>query len=151
MEDGVARIGGTKEALVKRLSLTSIGIAAGVLFFAHALVPDSNAWPIIWPAAAGGVAVYRRSRESHGFFKGIGAAIRTGTIAGLVFVIATAAALALLGTSAFAPLSQALGATGPIVLNEMVLVSLAVAAGVGIAGAALVGVAAYPVTRRLVT
>ncbi len=134
---------------MKRWSLSSIGLAAGVLFFAHALVPDSNAWPIVWPALAGGVAGYRAARERPGFLKGVGAAIGAGAIAGLVFLIATAAALTLLGTSAFAPAARALGATGPIAMNEMVLVSLAVAALIGTAGAALAGVATYPVTRRL--
>ena len=40
-----------------------VGIFLGLLFFVHALVPNSNAWPLIWPIIAGFMAVWLSARK----------------------------------------------------------------------------------------
>jgi len=136
---------------MRQISLPiKIGILLGFLFFAHAMVPDSNAWPLIWPVAAGAMAVFlaARSGRLRTFWQGAGAAVKAGAVAGAFFFAATAAALWLLSTASFEPLARTLGADGPIAVNTNVLLSLALTAIIATAVAAISGAAMYPLARR---
>jgi hypothetical protein len=125
-----------------------VGIVAGIGFFLHAMIPNSNAWPMLWPAAAGmlGVVLTARSGQGSGFWRSIGVGLKTGAVAGAVFFAATALSLWLLSTSGLTPLARQLGAEGPINLGAA-LVGIAMAALMGLALAALTAGAAYPIAR----
>jgi hypothetical protein len=133
---------------MNQLSLKTVGLAAGILFFAHAMVPNSNAWPMVWPALAGALAAYRAARPGRGFLVGVGRAGGAGAIAGVLFLFATAAVLALLSMSSFAPVARTLGADGPVALNGAVLAGLGFAAALGVVLAACAGALVYPLARR---
>ncbi len=131
-----------------RLSTTvSIGLILGLAFFAHAMINNSHAWPLVWPLAAGSLAVAITARKDrlHSFWRGIGLAVKAGSVAGALFFAATLAALALLASSE--PLGAALGAEGPIVIGLNLVLSLAFAALLGVLLAAMAGAATYPMIR----
>lgn len=128
-----------------------VGIVLGLLFFAHALIPNSNAWPLVWPLIAGSLVVVLAAREERvgSFGQGIGVAVKAGATAGLLFFVATAAALWLLSSRALEPVARGLGAEGEISLSPAILAALAIAALIGTGLAALSGAATYPIARRL--
>ena len=126
-----------------------VGLFMGVGFYLHAMIPNSNAWPMLWPAAAGavGVLLALRSGRRFGFWASIGVGLKTGAVAGLVFALATAFSLWLLSSPSLSPLARQLGAVGPISLSSAVLASLAVAAIAGMALAGLGAGATYPIAK----
>jgi hypothetical protein len=130
-------------------STLKIGTVSGVAFFLHAMVPNSNAWPMLWPAAAGAVGVMLARRGGHGpgFMRSIGIGLKTGIVAGVVFFAATVVALWLLSTEGLAPFARELGAEGPINLSVATLAGLAFAAMIGSALAPVTAGAAYPFAR----
>ena len=73
------------------------GVLASSLLFAHALVPASGAWPLLWTLAGGALAVACMRRA--GRLGGLGHAVTTGLKAGLLGAVlfVAAAALVLLG------------------------------------------------------
>ena len=125
-----------------------VGIVAGIGFFLHAMIPHSNGWPMLWPAAAGmfGVLLAARAGQSPGFWGSIGLGLKTGAIAGAVFFAATAVSLWLLSNSELTPLAHQLGAEGPINVGAAV-VGLGFAAILGFALAGLSAGAAYPLAK----
>ena len=129
-------------------SAAMIGALGGLLFFAHAMIPNSHAWPLLWPAMAVVAAAARSGAMQAGLMRWVARAAGAGLIAGALFLVATAAALNLLGMPGFGGMARALGANGPVLFNGAVLLSLAVAALIGVIAAALAGAAAYPVARR---
>jgi hypothetical protein len=126
-----------------------VGVVAGIGFYIHAMIPNSNAWPMLWPAAAGmlGVVLTARSGQGVGFWRSIGVGLKTGAVAGSVFFAATAVSLWLLSSSGLTPLARQLGAEGPINLGAAV-VGLAFAAILGFALAGLSAGAAYPLAKH---
>lgn len=112
----------------------TVGLVAGLLFFAHAMINNSHAWPLVWPLAGGAAAVWfaARRRRLHGFWSGLGAGAGAGTVAGVLFVVATAIALQALGLRA---------------VDAKVLSGLAVAAAIGLALAVVAGALAFPFAR----
>lgn len=136
---------------MKRASLPlKVGIPLGLLFFGHAMVPNSNAWPLIWPLVAGAVVVIlaaRRGRLAH-FWQGLGTAVGAGAAAGMLFFVATVISLWLLSLPALEAVARLFGAAGPLVLNPFTFVGLAAAALIGTALAALSGAATYPFAQR---
>ena len=70
-----------------------LGLLFGALFFAHAAVPDTRAWPLIWPAVGGALAVIMCAKcgKRSANFAGTGA--RTGAASAIVFVVAGATLL----------------------------------------------------------
>ena len=56
------------------------GLVVGLLFFAHAMIKNSHAWPMVWPLVAGAAAVViaARREQLHGFWSGIGIAAKSG-------------------------------------------------------------------------
>jgi hypothetical protein len=134
--------------MAKVSNALKVGIAGGIAFFAHALVPGSNAWPLLWPALAGMVGVFLAGRNGAlGFWGSVRVGLKAGAVAGAVFFVATAAALWLLSTSRFDSFARQLGAEGPIAVSAPVVTGIAIAALLGLAVAALSGGAAYPLSR----
>lgn len=108
------------------------GLAGGLLFFGHAMVNNSHAWPLVWPALAGAVAVWLAHRErTSGYAADLMSAGIAGVIAGAVFFGATAIALSRLG-----------------LLSDNGLSGLAVAALLGLASALVVGGLTHPLAKR---
>ena len=125
-----------------------VGILAGIGFFLHAMIPNSNAWPMLWPAAAGlfGMLLTARRNPGLGFWGSIGVGLKSGAVAGAIFFLVTALSLWLLSSSALTPLARQLGAEGPINLGAAVI-GIGVAALIGSALAAITAGAAYPIAR----
>ncbi len=108
------------------------GLIGGLFFFAHAMVNNSHAWPLVWPALAGVFAVWSaRDAKGASFGTGLKKAAVAGSIAGVVFVVATAMALTQLG------LLKNTGITG-----------LAFAAVIGLLASVIAGSVAHPIARR---
>ena len=108
------------------------GIGGGLLFFAHAMINNSHAWPLVWPFLAGVLAVWTSRTGGHATYGAdIGRAAGVGLIAAIVFVLTTAFTLSQLGSY---------GGAG--------LVGLVLAAAIGLLGAMLGGALAHPLARR---
>lgn len=128
----------------------SVGLVVGLLFFAHAMIRNSHAWPMVWPLVAGGAAVLiaARREQLHGFWSGIGVAAKSGLIAGAIFFVSTAAALALLASGSFDGAAAALGAEGPLVVGGAMLSAIALVAAGGVLLAILAGAVTFPFVRK---
>lgn len=131
------------------LSTTKIGLIAGLLFFSHALIPYSHAWPLIWPLLGGALAMHHvsRRRDERGFWGLLSASAKAGLVAGLFFFVTTAAAFILLSQTSLAPLAASLGAAEGITLSTPVILSLALAALIGVAATIFSGSLTYPFVR----
>ena len=141
--------------MLQRLSpTTSTGLLFGLLFFLHAAVPDSHAWPMLWPTLAGGTAVYFAMQESsrRGFFGSLGLGAKAGIVAGVVFLIATVPMLYVVRMPSLEPVARALGADGAVSLSPSVVLMLA---ATGLVGGLLCGVVgsalAHPLLKRRTT
>ena len=108
------------------------GLGGGLLFFAHAMINNSHAWPLIWPFLAGALAVWT-SPSSHrrGYGADVGKAAMVGLVAGAIFVLATAVTLSQLGLD-----------------GRIGLAGLTIAAVIGLAGATLGGALVHPLAKR---
>jgi hypothetical protein len=119
------------EAFMHARSLV-FGLVGGLLFFAHAMINNSHAWPLVWPFLAGVLAVWTSRTGDHATYGAdIGRAAGVGLIAGMVFILATAITLSQLGVS---------GGAG--------VVGLVFAALIGLLGAMLGGALVHPLARR---
>ncbi len=108
------------------------GLIGGLFFFAHAMLNNSHAWPLVWPALAGVFAVWSaRDGTAASYGTDLKKAATAGLIAGAVFVIATAIALTQM---------DALGSTG--------VAGLSFAALVGLLASVIAGALVHPVVRR---
>ncbi len=130
-------------------SITKIGLLSGFLFFAHAMIPFSHAWPLVWPLLGGVAAVYLVSQRggAQSFWKGLSASAKVGFAAAAFFFVATAAALFILGQPSFEPVAKSLGAEGGVAVSAPILLSLAFAALIGMAVAMVSGALTYPLVR----
>lgn len=109
-----------------------LGLGGGLLFFSHAVINNSHAWPLLWPFLAGGVAVWSSRTDGYASYGAdIARATVVGLVAGAVFILTTALALSQLGQS---------GGIG--------LVGLAFGAAIGLVGAMLGGALVHPLARR---
>jgi hypothetical protein len=127
-----------------------VGVTAGAAFFLHAMLPNSHAWPLIWPLI-GGVAVdflAGRRRELTGFGDGLRLAGATGLVAGAFFFVATASTLYALGTEQFASLTRVLGGQGPITFTALTVKAVAVAAVASVLLVTVAGSVAFPLARH---
>ncbi len=129
------------------------GLLAGVLFYLHALIPYSHAWPLLWPLLGGALAVYLAARRREGPLsvgQGLKLGAEAGGIAGLLFFLASLPTLYVLAQPAFERAARILGATdAPVQVNAAVAVGLAFAALLGLAAALLGSLLALPVAKRL--
>jgi hypothetical protein len=132
---------------MRRLSPAVLaGIGSGLLFYANALIPDSHAWPLVWPVAGGAAAVVLARRAGRqGSALGTGAL--AGAIAGAVFLVASIPTLFLLSRPSMAGVTRLLGGNGPLVLTGSMLVAIAAAAAIGIPSGAIGGIAGRLVAR----
>lgn len=108
-----------------------IGLGGGLAFVAHALIDNSHAWPLVWPALAGLLAVWtsgERARSSYG--ADLGRAALAGLVAAAVFVVGALLVLPRLGATA-------------IGFHAIVFAGL-----LGLVAATVAGALAHPVTRR---
>lgn len=129
---------------------TTVGMATGVAFFFHAMLPNSHAWPLIWPLL-GGVAVEviaGRRHELAGFWDGLRLAGVTGLVTGAIFFALTVAALYALGMDQFASLARTLGAMGPVPFTALIVKAVALTAVTGVFLVAIAGGLAFPLARR---
>ena len=110
---------------------TLTGIAAGIAFFAHSMVQNSHAWPLLWAFLAGVLAIVLSStREARNAGAAIGSGALAGLIAGVIFVVATSIAFFVLGIPEEAA-REAANQKGAVMLGFVV------AAGLGVVAAAL--------------
>jgi hypothetical protein len=109
------------------------GVAGGILFFAHAMINNSHAWPLVWPFLAGALAVWTADREAlPSYATDITRASVAGAVAGVIFITATLLTLMQLRMA-----------------TQIGLAGLVVAAAIGLVGSVLGGALAHPLTRRL--
>jgi hypothetical protein len=126
-----------------RPSTTSLaaGLVAGAALFAHALVQNSQAWPLLWPLLGGLTAVLLGRRGITSFGAAVRAGALTGLIAGLVFFAVTAIALLILEVPTEA--AQAVeGRSGPFLVG--LAITSVLAAIVGAVG----GAAGWAIAKR---
>ena len=126
------------------------GLLAGGLFFLHALLPNSHAWPLVWPLLGGVLAVVlsaRRRTQAVGFWNGMGVGARTGLVAAGLFLVASAVAVYVLSLPPMAQAARTLGADGPLVITSSVFAGLGLAAALGVAVSALASAFASPFVR----
>ena len=126
---------------------TLAGVASGLLFYLHALVPNSHAWPLVWPALGGAAAVVLASRRADRERSALGTGARAGAVAALVFLATTVPTLLLLTLPQMTGVTRLLGGDGTLVVTGSVVIALVAAAVVGIPGAALGGLAGRVVAR----
>jgi len=126
---------------------TLAGVAAGLLFYLNALLPNSHAWPLLWPALGGAVAVVLAARRADAGHGALATGARAGLVAAGVFLLATVPTLYVLTFPQLRSVAEMLGGSGPLVITGSLIVALAVAAALGIPGAALGGLAGRMVAR----
>lgn len=125
------------------------GLTTGILFFAHAMIPYSRAWPLLWPLLGGVAAVVLASRDSS--LSGVQRArvgASAGAVAAAVFLAATIGALFVISRPGMEPVAALFGAVEPIAFSPVLLIALALAAVIGIAAGALGGAAGGAIPRR---
>jgi hypothetical protein len=133
---------------MRRLSpATLAGVASGVLFYLHAMVPYSHAWPLVWPVLGGAAAVVLAARRADAHHGALATGARAGAVAAGVFLVMTIPTLLLLSLPRLAEVAKMLGGNGPLVMTGSMLVALAVAASFSIPGAVLGGLAGRLVAR----
>lgn len=70
--------------------LALLGSIIGFFLVVHAAIPDTHAWPLLWPCLGGVFAVLlRKEQDTIGFWSPIAAGARAGALAALVFAVGT--------------------------------------------------------------
>jgi hypothetical protein len=113
------------------------GVVAGLLFFGHAMINNSQAWPLVWPFVGGAAAVVLAARRHRlqGFWSGLRAGAGSGALSAALFFATTVVAL------------KALNLIPPDRFGAVAAL-LAVAAGIGFVLATVGGALSYPFARR---
>ena len=85
---------------VRRVGI-QLGLAGGLLFFLHALIPYSLSYPFIWPVLAGAVAGWRATTDvsAHRGRDGMLAVLIAGALVGLVAAVGLSITLLVLRPS----------------------------------------------------
>jgi hypothetical protein len=98
-----------------RSAAVRTGIAGGILFSLHALIPNSRSFPLIWPALTGAVAFWIATRDTipHRFRRGMLAALIAGAVGGAIGFLAATVTVLAMGRSVFNPIAQTMGPAGP--------------------------------------
>ena len=98
-----------------RSAAVRTGIAGGILFSLHALIPNSRSFPLVWPAVTGAVAFWIATRDAapHRFRRGMLAALIAGAVVGVIGFLAATLTVLAVGRSVFNPIAQDLGPAGP--------------------------------------
>jgi hypothetical protein len=71
----------------------TMGMIAGLLFFAHSALPDTNAWPLIWPGLGGALAARLSAQRCEGCTSSTGTGAKAGAACAAVFFLGGAALL----------------------------------------------------------
>ena len=118
---------------------TVAGVVAGLLFFGHAMIDNSHAWPLVWPFLGGVAAVVLAARHDRlrGFWSGLRAGAGSGALSAALFVSAT-----ILVLRAFNLI--------PPERSDAALQLLALAGAIGFSLATVGGALSYPFARRVV-
>ena len=118
-----------------------IGAVSGLLFYLHALFPQSYLYPIVWPLVGGAIAVYSAARtvpRSREWSEALVLACGVGIVSGIFFLlpgIGTLYAIARVTMDSFPPL----GNRGLSSLDRIQVVNSAIFAFVAIPAAAVAG------------
>jgi hypothetical protein len=85
---------------VRRVGI-QVGLAGGLAFFLHALVPYSRSYPFIWPVLAGAVAAWMATTDvsAHRGRHGMLAVLIAGAVVGLVAAVGLSITLLVLRPS----------------------------------------------------
>lgn len=137
---------------MRHLSPTiTTGLFAGLFFFLHALIPNSHAWPMLWPLLGGVITVILAARRHRlkSFWGSIRRSIKAGSLAGIIFLAFTLATLSLLGLPQLESVARALGAESTNMVTGSVILSLAAVAALGALLAAIAGALTFPVIRSI--
>lgn len=134
----------------KHSIIFKVGLIAGFLFFAHALIPNSNAWPLIWPGLAGFFVVYflRNTRNLKNYVQTAKSLLQMSALSAIIFFVFTLLVLFILNLPETEKISNILGAEGPIIINSAVIISLLIASGLGVILAMISGSVSYPFLRK---
>lgn len=122
-----------------------IGILAGILFFLHALIPYSDAWPMIWQGIAAAVLVIwlMKSGKDVQYRKTAKRLFQTGLISSAIFVVCTAAVLFTLTFPSMNVFASFPGAEGEIVFNATLISGLLMASAIGVVVMLVIGSLTY--------
>lgn len=130
------------------------GLLAGALLYVHALLPNSHAYPLLWPVAGGALAVawsLRRARTPIGIGRALREGVVGGGVAALLDVVGLVPTYLFLTTAAGAPLARQLGGAGPIPYAPGTLLALTLAmlfaVPAAVIGSALARALARPLSR----
>ncbi len=135
-----------------RLSPTiATGLITGLLFYLHALIPNSHAWPMLWPLVAGVITVILAARRHRlkGFWNSIRKCTKSGSMAGFIFLVFTLATLLLLSLPQLESAARALGSNDSIIVTGSLVLSLTAVAALGILLAAVAGALVFPIAQNL--
>ena len=91
-----------------------VGIVGGLLFFFHALIPNSRSYPFIWPVLAGATAFWLAAPgpSTGRIRRGMLAALVAGAVVGIVGFVGSTITLLVLRRQLNA-VADALGPSGP--------------------------------------
>jgi hypothetical protein len=134
---------------VRRAALRT-GIAGGVLFFVNASIPNSNSWPMVWPALTGAAAFWIATDgvSPHRFRHGMLAALAAGTLAGLIFIVGCNVTILTVGRAMLNSITPPPAAAGTMLITASVELGLGVVALLGVAVAVVGGAAMMLVPRH---
>jgi hypothetical protein len=126
------------------------GVAAGLLFFAHSLVPGSGFMPFIWPflgALLGLLISYRLGYRASKVRESIGSATRIGAVAAVVFFLFALSAVLVFNMPLLKQAAETLETEQAVALTMSMVMSIGITATVGFVCAVFAGVIAGPIIR----
>lgn len=130
--------------------VTKVGLIAGFLFFIHALIPNSNAWPLIWPIFAGIFLMFflKNKRRLKNYLQAARSLLKVGVLSSGIFFVFTVLVLLLLNLPGMEGIANFLGAEGPVIMNSSAVLGLLLASGLGIILSMISGSIFYPFFKK---
>jgi hypothetical protein len=130
-----------------RSAVLRVGIAGGILSFLTGFIPNSRAFPMIWPFVTGAVAFWIATSDGavHHVRRGMSAALKAGSIAALVSFIGVTVTLFVIQRSVFDDVTRSAGLPGMAAIGVVAEIGIAVTCIVGIVAALLGAVVTIPV------
>jgi hypothetical protein len=123
------------------------GIAGGVVFLLHALIPNSRSYPFIWPVLTGAAAFWIATKDDapHRIPRGMLTALVAGLIVGLIGFVGSTLVVLALTLTALRPILESLGVGGPVLVTAAAVVAIAAINGVAIGATLIGGIVMIPV------